>query len=99
MKSFIFSIINKDSIPPFKAPVFKDFDKAIFTDPAFGPTFGDGRDLFISSLANTKSDSYANLGDTYALPPGYIFQSSKARDLIAGSFNFTPSEVEVLYLG
>ena len=95
-KSFIFSLSNKDNLPPFQSFLRKS-KKAIFQDDInCGAIFGlgcedSGRDLSISC------NSFSDLGHSYILPQGYTVGSRKARSLLAGSFNFNPTEVEVFY--
>jgi hypothetical protein len=96
--AFIFSFVNKDNLPPFKSPVYRYKGYALYTSAGFGPTFGRGHDIYIVNNANTNIDSYANLGITYRLPSGYSTRSTKARNLLAGSYRFTPNEVETFYL-
>ena len=84
---------------PFKCPI-KDGrnDKAIRCHPYSGAVFGgsgDGRDLFISSNASTNKYSMSNLGDTYQAPPGFKPGAPHTNALLAGSYEFTPSEIEV----
>ena len=54
----------------------------------FGPVFGGGNDLCISSNANTSSSS-SRLGNTYQLPPGQ--QST----FFTGAQMFTVTDYEV----
>ena len=70
---------------------------AIYTRRDLGPTFGGGRDLFIANNANKNKGSYTNFGYTYRPPSGYGFRSSNTKALLAGSYRFTPDEVEVYY--
>ena len=94
-KSFIFSLSNNDNLPPFQSFLRKS-KRAIFQDRRCGAIFGVGyvdkvRDLYISCNA------FSDLGHSYTLPQGYTVGSQKARSLLAGSFNFNPTEVEVFY--
>ena len=94
--SFLFSLRNKDNIPPFKCPIIDRPEKSeLFSRYGGGATFGGGYDLFISNNANTKKDSRSNLGYSYQLPPGYQYGTPGAKSLLAGSENFTPTEIEV----
>ena len=72
-------------------------ENAIWRSNDRGPTFGGGYDMRVPHDAQPKN-SYADFGNTYQLPLGCTYQSTKARNLLAGSFQFSPSEVEVLYL-
>ena len=92
-KSFIFSLVNHDNLPPFKAKV-KYSDSAIYGISCCGPTFGRGNDIIIYNAVNNKH-SYTNFGGSYHLPQGYTYQSTSARNLLAGTYGFTPDEVEV----
>ena len=63
----------------------------------YGPTFGGGHDLHISDQCNANNASGADLGDSYNLPAGYIYQQTNARHLLAGSFHFNVTDYEVFY--
>ncbi len=65
-----------------------------YCDFRLGAHFGHG-DLVISSDANTKKDSSSNLGYAYQPPPGYEYGTPQTKALLAGSDQFTPSEIEV----
>lgn len=69
---------------------------AIFRYSSYGPTFGGGHDIYISSDANSNTNSYTDFGQSsyYAVP-------SVVKDpytILAGTRNFSPDEVEVYYL-
>ncbi|XP_028392261.1 E3 ubiquitin-protein ligase TRIM33-like isoform X2 [Dendronephthya gigantea] len=88
-----------ENMRPFKCPIKEGRnDKAIRCHPYSGAVFGgsgDGRDLFISSNASTNKYSMSNLGDTYQAPPGFKPGVQQTNALLAGSYEFTPSEIEV----
>ena len=91
--SFLFSLRNNDDLPPFKAPLkSENAQNAIYRASGYGPTFGTGHDLRISS------NSFTNFGHSYQLPSGYVHGGSKTHSLLAGSYNFKHPQVEVLYL-
>ena len=93
---FLFSLRNKDNLKPFKCPIYdRRNEKAIWCDSTCGAIFGAGHDLLISSDANTNQYSYANLGNTYRPPRGYEPDAPRTRTLLAGSYKFTPTEIEV----
>lgn len=50
--------------------------------------------IVISSESNANNNSYSNLGSSYITPLG-IHGSNEARNFLAGSYNFTVSEIEV----
>ncbi|XP_046841758.1 uncharacterized protein LOC124435855 [Xenia sp. Carnegie-2017] len=95
--NYIFSLRNKDNLSPFRSDVYQNSNNAIYTDPDYGPTFGGGHDIHIASNANKNTNSYTNFGHTYRPPSGYSYTSSNTRALLAGSYTFTPDEVEVYY--
>ena len=68
---------------------------AIYTYDRYGPTFGRGGDIYISGDASTKK-SYTYFGNNYKLR-GYEKGKKKTKELLAGSFGFLPSEIEVYY--
>lgn len=97
--AFMFSLKNKDNLTPFKAPVNKDED-AITTNYKYGPVFGrfkGGADLCIVHEAHNSRWSYTNFGRTYKVPDGYQCGNGKTQSLLAGSYYFSPSEIEVFY--
>ena len=102
--SFLFCLKNKANMRPFKCPV-KDRQngEAICCYHDHGAVFGGcgrggrggGHDLFISSNANRNQLSSSNLGNTYQPPAGFVPGDLKTQSLLAGSHEFTPSEIEV----
>ena len=94
--SFLFSLKNKDNVPPFKSPV-EDHQHAILSSPYQGASFGGGPDFYISDNSNANQLSYSNFGDTYQPPAGYVFGTRQTQSLLAESFYFTPTEVEVFF--
>ena len=68
---------------------------AIYRYRGYGPTFGGGFSIHIRNNANSNTGSYTNFhGGDYSVPGGV--QNSKT--ILAGSYHFTPDEVEVFYL-
>ena len=70
---------------------------SIYGNGNYGPTFGGGHDFYISNGAGSNTNSYANIGHSYVLPLGYKYHTSQTKNLLAGSYNFMPQDVEVLY--
>ena len=68
---------------------------AIYKNSGYGPTFGNGWDIYIANNANSNTNSYANFGSYYSVPSGV----QDRKTILAGSYKFTPDEVEVFYLG
>ena len=99
VNAFLFSLKNKDNLEPFKAPViYQDIKYAFYHYSYYCPVFGRGRDLRISNNANLNTASFTNFGRTYQAPPGYTPGAANTKALLAGTYTFTPSEVEVFYL-
>jgi hypothetical protein len=92
--SFLFSLRNKENLAPFIANVKPGNEQyAVYCNPSYGPSFGGGHahDLHISNNANGNQGSYSGFGNSYQPPPGTV----EANSLLAGSRNFTPTEIEV----
>ena len=93
--SFIFSLRNKENLPPFRAQLKnQSAGNAIYVRQNYGPLFGGGWDLHISDNAASNTNSHTNFGSSYQPPSGV----SDPRTILAGTFTFTPSEVEVFHL-
>ena len=60
-----------------------------------GPRFG-WSDIVISNNANSNQDSVTYCGEKYPLPPGYSLYDSRC-NFYAGSYRFTPTDIEVFY--
>jgi hypothetical protein len=61
----------------------------------YGPIFGGGYDLIIYNNPQVNQHSYSNFGHTYQLPPGYVYNSEQAKNLLAGQYQFLTTEIEV----
>ena len=100
-KAFLFSLVNKPGWAPVKLPQSGKYSHArahsIHGGSSFGPLFGGGHDLYISNYASSNSHSFNNLGYTYSPPSGYSLYSTFARTFLAGTYYFTPDEVETFY--
>ena len=94
--SFLFSLKNKDNVAPFKSLV-KDHHYAILSSPNKGASFGWGYDFHISDNSNANQKSYSNFGYTYQPPAGYVYGTQETKSLLAGSYKFAPTEVEVFF--
>ena len=96
--AFLFSLQNPEYLQPVKLEINASSINrgaiAALSDPLLGPVFGDG-DLVISDMASTGIFSYSKLGRTYLLPDGIDPNTAAARNLLAGSANFIPDEIEV----
>ena len=96
-KSFIYSLYNINGFSPVKLQIKSSRQiYAIYKCSSYGPTFGGGHDLHLSSNAASSRNSYTYCGHTFHLPPGYSSSASSCR-FYAGSYKFTPTDVEVFY--
>ena len=95
----MYSLRNNDSLAPFKSSLkYENHWRAIRRSTYSGPAFGGDCDLHIVDNAGSNTNSHTNFGHIYNLPPGYTYGQTNTRSLLGGSYYFTPSEVEVLYL-
>ena len=90
-KAFIFSISNKEELDPFVVEVRRPYG-AIYRVSGYGPVFG--YDIYIVNNANSNSKSYARLFNAYPAPAAVQDPDT----ILAGTFHFSPDEVEVFYL-
>ena len=102
-KAFIYSLTNNNGsghavYNPVKLRVKLDRYcryLAIVSDGSRGPRFG-SYDIVISNNATSNQDSYTYCGYSYPLPQGYSLYGSRCK-FYAGSYYFTPSDIEVFY--
>ena len=90
--AFIFSLINKEGLAPFKSMV-KRPSSAIYRGSSYGPLFGMGNDIRIADNANSNTNSYTSFGYSYSVPSGVKDRYT----ILAGTQKFSPDEVEVFY--
>ena len=99
--AFLFSLVNKPGWVPVKLPQTGKYNSSrshsIHGNRSYGPTFGGGHDIHINNYASSIRNSYSNLGYTYSPPSGYSYSSTFAKSFMAGSYRFTPDEVETFY--
>ena len=96
-KAFLFSLVNKPGWAPVKLSQSGQNRYSIYFYSSYGPTFGGGHDINIKNYASSNSNSYSNLGYTYSPPSGHSYTSTFARTFLAGTYKFTPDEVETFY--
>ena len=89
-----FSLRNKEGLAPFKSLVTRP-GSAIYKSSSHGPIFGGRGDIIIDDNANSNTNSYTNFGYSYSIPSGIKDRIT----ILAGTYKFTPDEVEVFYLG
>ena len=92
-KAFIFSL-NNSRDAPVKLYQYGDSHPAMYDCFRYGPSFGGG-DIYVTSDAVNKSDSHTHCGHTYTAPPGYSRHTNCP--FFAGSFQFSPTDIEVFY--
>ena len=68
--------------------------KPFFMDISHGPTFGGGFDIHIANNAGHNVHSYTNFGHSFLAPSDVEEKDT----VLAGTYYFTPDEVEVFYL-
>jgi len=91
-KAFLFSLTNPSNTP-LKLKVQSPED-AVVHDSSFGPTFGGGFDLYVSSLSNKKRYSYMRF-NSYEFPEGLSLDEG-GKFIVGGSdHNFEIAEIEV----
>ena len=90
-KAFIFSISNKEELDPFVSEVRRP-GVAISRRSWYGPWFG--LDIYIDYNANSNNHSYARLVWAYPAPAAV----QDPNKILAGTYCFSPDEVEVFYL-
>ena len=89
LNAFIFSLTNSGRLVPFVSKVKPESKGyAIDRGSIYGPKFG--QDLVIYLDAGYRQTSQALLNAAYAVPA--------EKQVLAGTKNFSPDEVEVFYL-
>ena len=99
-QAFLFSLVNKPGWAPVKLPQTGKYcynRYSIYDCSSYGPTFGGGHDIYIVNYASSSSSSYTNLGWQYSPPSGYSYGSTFTQTFLAGTYQFTPDEVETFY--
>ena len=94
-KAFLFSLKNSLNRPLLMKQKSSSYTYSIYASPSYGPTFGGGHDLHISSNSNLNTVSYSNL-DSYQFDL-YNSGSSESKSFLAGSYNFKVDEIEVFH--
>ena len=98
-QAFLFSLVNKPGWAPVKLPQTGQYSYnrySIYDCSSYGPTFG-GFDISIYDYASSSSSSHTYLGWQYSAPSGYSAGSTFSKTFLAGTYNFTPDEVETFY--
>ena len=98
--SFIFTLTNMHGIQPTKFPLKDENDgNTVYHNNTYGPAFGGGHDLYISSACNSNVSSYSNFPHTFNDTTGKgwsIFTGNTSNMNIFGNNNqFQVREIEV----
>ncbi|XP_015765774.1 PREDICTED: sushi, von Willebrand factor type A, EGF and pentraxin domain-containing protein 1-like isoform X2 [Acropora digitifera] len=93
LKAFIFSLKNKEALPPFKC-LAKDKRKAIYKRSVFGPSFGKGPCIRIKSA---RDRSKAVICEPYSVP-AEVSKANPQKALVGSARDFSPNNYEVFYL-
>jgi hypothetical protein len=89
--SFLFTLTNSYGIPPTKYSV-KIPTCSIYTHINYGPTFGGGHDLYVSSHSQTNRNSSFNF------PHSYNDTTARGSLTFTGNKNFQTTDIEVYRL-
>ena len=82
LNSFIFSLINKEGLVPFKSMV-KYPQNAIYRGSSYGPVFGSGHGILISNNANSNTDSRTDFSNHHYHVPSEV---QNRKTILAGSY-------------
>jgi hypothetical protein len=88
-KSFVFSVRNPHNIADKKFSLTNP-TKMIYCGSSYGPTFGNGDDIYVADACNKKTNSETNLGTSNANDTGIV-----EMQFFTGEYNFTVKEIEV----
>jgi len=84
---FLFTLTN--SIGSSPTHFYSKGTNSIYCSSGYGPTFGSGHDLHISSNCHSNTSSYSNF------PHGYTDSLGQGKNTFAGAYTFTVSDIEV----
>ena len=69
---------------------------AIYCTLGYGPTFGNGHDIYICNNSNTTLSSYSCFFYSYKNDQlNLTYNTKEAKSFLAGSYNFLTTEIEV----
>jgi hypothetical protein len=87
--SFLFSVRNPHNITDRKFSLTNPTN-TIYCVSSYGPTFGGNHDIHVADCCNNNTNSYTNLGCSYANDTGIA-----GNQFFTGESNFTVKEIEV----
>lgn len=91
--SFLFLLTNANGNQPTKFP-YNNNGHAFYNHQNYGPTFGNGHDLYVSNQSNANNSSYCNMTGIYSYPNSL----GLGQATFTGTHNFQTTEVEVFKL-
>jgi len=94
MKTFLFSLVGAKGFQPTLIPSMTGKGNSTYGCSTYGPTWGGGHDLYLVSGCDKSTGSYSNLGYSFQLT-GQTYNTTTIKNFLAGSYNFTVSEIEV----
>lgn len=87
--AFLFSFSSKSSVK--YSLIDRTSQYAIWNAPNYGPTFGRGADLFVTSQCHVIGESYSRLPSSYRDPTGL------AKKALAGEEQFFIEDIEIYH--
>ena len=95
-EAFLFSLVNGPGWAPVKLNQSGDSRSqySIYSCSYYGPTFGGGFDIHIANNAAYSSSSNSFL---YTYSPTSGYSSGWRSSFLAGSYYFTPDEIETFF--
>ncbi len=91
--AFLFTLTNPHNIPPTKYLIKPGTGTyAVNHYSTYGPTFGGGNDIYLSSPSNANDSSYS------AFPYSYTDTTGQGNKTFTGDKNLTASDIEVFKL-
>ena len=95
--SFLFTLTNIHNTAPTKFQIYQNSGNAVYHNSSYGPTFGGGHDIYISSDCLNNKSSYSCIGYTYqdVLGKGKSIFTGDANN---NNINMKLSELEVFKL-
>ena len=95
--AFIYSLISSNKEERFAKMPLKNVNdiNAKVCYGNYGPTFGNGHDIYIADSSNTNTLSYSNPCYAYNCDQSLVYGSAEAKAYMAGAMYFQVSEIEV----
>jgi hypothetical protein len=92
--AFIFSLRRSGNSNKERFNVRENY-YAIYGYSSYGPTFGAGKDIYVRDSSNIYENSFSYFGYSYQLPKNITYESTEARNYLAGSLYWKTTEIEV----